>query len=367
MQLNASQLATLLKISAALSSSLDLPVVLQTAVEEAAQALGMSSGSIYTIEGDMLHLGAATPPLLPEFPDTLRKAPIVDHAHIMKAVQSGKPLHVHDIRTEPLTPAERVAVKTRNLVTVVYVPLMANEIAEGVLILSNAGEAAEFPEDHMNLVRTLANQIAMTVMNAQLFESVVKAQEELAAAYDATIAGWSTALEMRDEGTAGHTSRVCELTVKLAARAGIPDSDIPQLRRGAMLHDIGKMVVPDAILHKAASLDDEEWAIMRAHPDRARDFLKDVEHLGAAIDIPYCHHERWDGSGYPQGLVGEQIPLAARVFAVVDVFDALTSDRPYRSAWSASDARLHIREQAGKHFDPNVVDAFEAMMAESDV
>jgi putative nucleotidyltransferase with HDIG domain len=292
----------------------------------------------------------------------LRESPIADHAHIMRAVTSGEPLYVHDIREEPLTRAERVAVKTRNLVTVVYIPLVANDIAEGVLILSSAGKAAEFPEDQMNLVRTLANQIAMTVMNARLFESMVNAQLALVAAYDATIAGWSTALEMRDEGTAGHTRRVTELAAELAARVGIPDSEIPHVRRGALLHDIGKMVVPDAILHKAAELDEDEWAIMHTHPDSGRKFLENVEYLGPAIDIPYCHHERWDGTGYPRGLAGEQIPLAARVFAVVDVLDALTSDRSYRPAWTMAKARLHIREQAGKHFDPKVVDAFEAMM-----
>jgi len=360
------QLAKLLKVSAALSSSLDLPVVLQTSVESATEALGLDSGAIYTIEGETLRLGAATPPLPPGFPDELRLATMADHPHIMKAMETAAPLHVHDIRTEPLTPAESVAVVSRDLVTCVYIPLIANGIPEGVLILSSSEEASEFSEDHMNLTRTLANQIAMTVMNAQLYDRVVAAQNELSAAYDATIAGWSTALEMRDEGTAGHTNRVTDLTVKLAAKVGIPDSDLPHVRRGALLHDIGKMVVPDAILHKPSALDEDEWAIMRAHPDRAREFLANIEYLVPAVDIPYCHHERWDGTGYPRGLAGEQIPLSARVFAIVDVLDALTSNRPYRPAWTMSEARRHIREQAGRHFDPAVVTAFEALLDSGD-
>lgn len=358
----APQLATLVKISAALSSSLDLPVVLQTSVERATEALGLSSGAIYTIEDDWLRLGAATPPLPPDFPDDLRVASIADHPHIGRSLSTGAPLFVHDIRNEPLTPAESVVVASRNLVTCIYIPLIANEVAEGVLILSSADEPVELSEDHMNLTRTLANQIAMTVMNAQLYESVVSAQNALAAAYDATIAGWSTALEMRDEGTAGHTHRVTEFTVRLAAKVGIAESDLPHVRRGALLHDIGKMVVPDAILHKPAALDDDEWAIMRTHPERAREFLENIEYLVPAIDIPYCHHERWDGSGYPRGLAGDEIPLAARVFAVVDVLDALTSNRPYRPAWTMQEAVRHIREQSGKHFDPAVVAEFEKLL-----
>ena len=136
------------------------------------------------------------------------------------------------------------------------------------------------------------------------------------------------------------------------------EDDLVYVRRGALLHDMGKLGIPDAILQKPDKLTDEEWKIMRMHPQFAYDMLSRVEYLKAALDIPYCHHEKWDGSGYPRGLKGEEIPVAARIFAVVDVWDALTSDRPYRPAWSKEDTLAYIREQSDKHFDPQVVELF---------
>ncbi|MBC2724839.1 MAG: HD-GYP domain-containing protein, partial [Desulfosporosinus sp.] len=158
--------------------------------------------------------------------------------------------------------------------------------------------------------------------------------------------------------TKGHSQRVTNLTIKLAQAMNIADEDIGHIMRGAMLHDIGKMGIPDSILRKPGKLTDEEWVIVRKHPKDAYDLLSSIKYLQPAIDIPYCHHERWDGTGYPRGLKGEQIPLSARIFAVVDVWDAITSDRPYRKAWSPEKAKEHIRCQAGKHFDPKVVDYF---------
>ncbi len=357
----AAQLATLLKVSAALSSSLDLAHVLQTAIESAAEVLGLGTGAIYTIDGDDLRLGATTPPLPPDFPDELRCAHLADHPHILETITTGTPLYVRDIRKEPLTDGERMAVDGRGLVTCVYVPLIAKELVEGVFILGSTDTICDFPDDHMDLTRTLASQIAMAVMNAQLYDSVLSAKREVDAAYDATIAGWSNALEMRDAGTAVHTQRVADLTERLARRMGIPESEMQHVRRGALLHDIGKMVVPDAILHKPSALDDAEWIVMRRHAENAKELLSNIEYLAPAADIPHCHHERWDGLGYPQGLAGEDIPIAARIFAVIDVYDALTSERPYRSAWSIDAALQHIRAQSGSHFDPAVVDAFIAM------
>jgi HD-GYP domain-containing protein (c-di-GMP phosphodiesterase class II) len=163
---------------------------------------------------------------------------------------------------------------------------------------------------------------------------------------------------MRDQATHGHAERVTDLTLRLAQRLGLGDGNLADIRRGAFLHDIGKMTVPDSILNKAGPLTEEEWEIMRGHPLRAHALLSRIDYLKGAIDIPYCHHERWDGSGYPQGLRGEDIPLAARVFAVVDVWDALTSDRPYRAAWSEEKAMDYLLEQAGMQFDPIIVAAF---------
>jgi len=185
-----------------------------------------------------------------------------------------------------------------------------------------------------------------------------EANTQLLSAYEATIEGWSHALDLRDQETEGHSQRVTELTLKLAKILGMSDDEIMHIRRGALLHDMGKIGIPDSILHKPAALTDEEWVVMRKHPQFVYDMLYSVEYLRPALNIPYCHHEKWDGTGYPRGLKGEQIPLAARLFAVVDVWDALTSDRPYRPAWSQEDALIFIREQSGSHFDPQVVDLF---------
>jgi putative nucleotidyltransferase with HDIG domain len=171
-------------------------------------------------------------------------------------------------------------------------------------------------------------------------------------------------MDLRDRETEGHTQRVTELTLKLAARLGISPEEQVHLRRGALLHDIGKLGVPDDILLKPGKLTEQEWISMRQHPTYAFNMLLPITYLRPALDIPYCHHEKWDGSGYPRGLKGQQIPLAARLFAVVDVWDAVTSDRPYRSAWSKAEALDYIKEQSGRHFDPGVVRVFLEMIGE---
>jgi len=185
-----------------------------------------------------------------------------------------------------------------------------------------------------------------------------QAHAQLLTAYEATIEGWSHAMDLRDHETEGHSQRVMEVTVKLAQAYGLDDEMIHHIRRGALLHDMGKIGVPDAILHKPDKLTDDEWKIMRKHPQLAYNMLYPIEYLRPALDIPYCHHEKWDGTGYPRQLKNTEIPLAARLFAVVDVWDAVTSDRPYRPAWTQEAAVEYIREQSGKHFDPQVVEAF---------
>ena len=190
------------------------------------------------------------------------------------------------------------------------------------------------------------------------FSTVQKSQQELRNSYNATLEGWVRALDMRDKETEGHTQRVAELTLRLAREMGMGEADLEHVRRGALMHDIGKTGVPDRILLKPDMLDDEELAIMRRHPVYAYEFLSPIPYLRQALDIPYCHHERWDGTGYPRGLKGEQIPLSARIFAVADVYDALRSDRPYRKAWPAEKVREHIAANSGKHFDPHVVSMF---------
>lgn len=194
--------------------------------------------------------------------------------------------------------------------------------------------------------------------NARLLGAVLKANEELRDAYDATIEGWTRALDLRDRETEGHTLRVVEATVILAKAIGIHGTELTALRRGALMHDIGKLGVPDAILLKPGPLTDHEWSIMRRHPIYAHEMLSSISYLRDALDIPYAHHERWDGTGYPRGLKGTEIPLAARLFAVVDIWDALRFDRPYRAAWPEEQVREHIRSLAGTHLDPDLVRAF---------
>jgi PAS domain S-box-containing protein/putative nucleotidyltransferase with HDIG domain len=193
-------------------------------------------------------------------------------------------------------------------------------------------------------------------------EVIRQTAEELRIAYDATIEGWSQAMDLRDRETEGHTQRVTAITLKLAREIGLPEEEMIHIRRGTLLHDIGKLGVPDAILHKPGSLTEDEWLVMKKHPEYAYRMLNKVNYLLPAIDIPYCHHERWDGSGYPRGLKGEEIPIAARIFAVIDVWDALTSDRPYRLAWPKEKAYHYILDQSGKHFDPHILEYFIRFM-----
>lgn len=213
-------------------------------------------------------------------------------------------------------------------------------------------------EEWLEFLDALARLAAIAIDNAALFDDLQRSNSELILAYDTTIEGWSRALDLRDRETEGHTIRVTETVVSLARAMGLPESELVQIRRGALLHDIGKMGIPDSILLKPGPLSDEEWIIMRCHPIYAYELLSPIGYLRGALDIPYCHHEKWDGSGYPRGLKGEQIPLSARIFSVVDVSDALRSNRPYRAGWPEEKIREHIHQGSGVHFDPHVVQAF---------
>ncbi len=237
------------------------------------------------------------------------------------------------------------------------VPLIAKGEVKGVMEVYRRSSFTP-GDEWFDFLETLAGQAAITIDNTQMFDNVQRANMELAIAYEATIEGWSHALDLRDKETEGHTQRVTEITMSLAKAMGIKDNELQHVRRGALLHDIGKMGVSDQILLKKGKLTKKEWEVMRAHPTLAFQMLQPIAYLRQALDIPYCHHEKWDGTGYPRGLKGEQIPLVARIFAVVDVWDALTSSRPYRKAWTKKKALAYIREQRGKHFDPHIVDMF---------
>ena len=246
------------------------------------------------------------------------------------------------------------------------IPLIADSKLIGVLEILNRSQLTP-NANWLRFLEIAAARAAVAINTIQLYDDIQDSHEELLEAYELTIEGWSKAMDLRDKETENHTRRVTEMTLRLVEHFGIHEEQLVHIRRGALLHDIGKLGVPDQILLKPGALTAEEWKIMRRHPELAYEMLKPIEYLRPALDIPYCHHEDWDGGGYPRGLKGEEIPLAARIFAVVDVFDALTSDRPYRAAWSVPKALEHIREQAGKRFDPRVVDVFIEMHSAKEI
>ncbi|MEP7136457.1 MAG: HD domain-containing phosphohydrolase [Chloroflexota bacterium] len=281
-----------------------------------------------------------------------------------RAAQQRQIVHVHDLRSDPQTLINAPSLAKEGFVSYYAAPLISQGKAKGVLEIFH--RSLLDPDDEwLDFLETLAGQAAIAIESTTLFEDLKHTNDELTNAYDATIEGWSHALDLRDKETEGHTQRVAELTGKLAQAFGLSNEELIYIRWGALLHDIGKMGVPDQILLKEGPLTEAEWVIMRQHPVYAHEMLRSIQYLRSALDIPYCHHEKWDGTGYPQGLKGTEIPLSARIFAIVDVWDAVISDRPYRRAWSREKALTHIQEGAGKHFDPDVVTAFVKLITQN--
>ena len=237
------------------------------------------------------------------------------------------------------------------------VPLISKNKIRGVLEVFHR-RPFQGSIEWVDFMMALAGQAAIAVDNANMLEQLQGANMELVQAYNATIAGWSRALELRDQETEGHSQKVTELTIRMARVLSVPEEEMIHLQRGALLHDIGKMGIPDAILLKPGPLTETEWKTMQMHPRYAYELLSGIPFLQKALEIPFAHHEKWDGHGYPRGLKGEEIPLAARIFAIVDVWDALRSDRPYHKAWSDKDALAYIKEQSGKMFDPRIAEVF---------
>jgi HD-GYP domain-containing protein (c-di-GMP phosphodiesterase class II) len=246
---------------------------------------------------------------------------------------------------------------TEGFASYLAVPLIARGETMGVMEVFQRSRKVIKPE-WMEFLQAIAYQGAIALDNSFLFNNLQRSNTDLSIAYDRTIEGWSNALGMRDKETKGHSQRVADLTIRIAEEFNIKDEQLIHIRRGALLHDIGKMSVSDSILLKPGELTDEEKIIMKRHPKHARDLLYPIEHLRPAIDIPFCHHEKWDGTGYPRGLKGEEIPLSARIFSVLDVSDALSSDRSYRSAWSEEKVADYIKSESGSRFDPRIVEVF---------
>jgi len=282
-----------------------------------------------------------------------------------QVVATHQPVKILDMRaeigklTDSLSP--EILLDQEDFKTFYGIPLKAKGQLLGVLEIFHR-ERVEYDDTAMDFLLALADQTAIAISQAKLFDEMQKANRALTVAYDETIEGWALALEMRDNETQGHSWRVTELVVELGRQMGVSGADLDRLRRGAILHDIGKMGVPDSILHKPGKLTPDEWEIMKKHPVYGYQMLSNIDFLRDSLDIPLYHHERWDGTGYPEGLKGEEIPLPARIFAIIDVWDAVTNDRPYHAAWSHEEALAHVYEQDGKHFDPQVVKSFLAIL-----
>jgi HD-GYP domain-containing protein (c-di-GMP phosphodiesterase class II) len=239
----------------------------------------------------------------------------------------------------------------------VIVPLVARGKVLGLLGLISP-QANRFTAEDASMLALMGSTAATAMENADLYQGLQHSNWELLEAYEQTLEGWSKALDLRDRETENHTQRVTNMTIQLGHELGLSTERLVHIRRGAMLHDIGKLGVQDKILLKNGPLTDEEWDEMRRHPGHAYDMLAPIAYLRSALNIPFCHHEKWDGSGYPRGLKGEEIPVEARIFAIIDVYDALTNHRPYRPAWPRSQAVQYIRDQSGRHFDPDLVQVF---------
>ncbi|MFZ1043319.1 MAG: HD domain-containing phosphohydrolase [Anaerolineales bacterium] len=284
------------------------------------------------------------------------------------AALQRKTIHVSNLQHKKRDELRSSFFYKESFISYFGIPLIAKGQVCGVLEIFHRTQLDPDPDpDWLNFMETLAGQAAIAIENATLFRELQRSNIELTRAYDATIDGWSRALELRDRETEGHTQRVTKATLLLARRMNFDETELVHVRRGAILHDIGKMAIPDSILLKSTDLTDSERAVIQQHPRYAYDMLSPIPYLRQALDIPFYHHEKWDGTGYPHGLKGEQIPLSARLFSVVDVFDAITSDRPYRPAWSTEKALDYILDQSGKYFDPNVVVEFMKIVNEGQI
>ena len=250
-------------------------------------------------------------------------------------------------------------VASANFLVILVGVHLANRITKPLLQLVQASMSVSKGNLDVQVQSDTNDEISiLTESFNAMVASLSQSQKDLINAYDSTLEGWAKALELRDKETEGHSERVTDLTVKIAETVGIQGEALINVRRGALLHDIGKMGTPDAILHKNGPLDERERQIIQQHPQHAYDMLKHIDYLQAALEIPYCHHEKWDGTGYPRGLKGEGIPLSARLFAIVDVYDALINDRPYRKALPPNEAIAYLKSQSGSHFDPDALEAF---------
>ena len=353
-------IAALHQIDMAIMSTPDMSVTLGLVLEQVRAQLGVDAAAVLTCDPDTEDMTyAAGSGLRCSLYDYAGQTVGVGPAG--RAARQRSAVQLSNLSWTPEIFAGNPVLASENFAAYWAVPLIAKGELKGVLEVFHR---SPLPPDDGWLERLdiLAGQAAIAIDSATMFQDIQRSHHELMEAYEATIEGWGRALDLRDQETEGHSRRVTDLAERLARALGLSEGELVPIRRGALLHDIGKMGVPDRILLKTDDLTPTEWRVMRRHPQDAYDMLSPIAFLRPALDIPYCHHEKWDGSGYPRGLHGEEIPLAARLFAIVDVWDALSSDRPYRARWSEARVLDHIRSLSGTHFDPHVVAVFLELM-----
>ena len=355
LKLKQSQLRALMSVGQVINSSLGLRRVLEEVMDSLISLMRAERGFLMLRESDgELSVRIARGIAHVNLDEDAFK---VSRTVVRKVVETNAPVLTTNAQADPRFDAQ-MSVAAYQLRSILCVPLKLKNELIGVLYVDNRAHAGIFKENDLDLISAFADQAAVAIDSARLFEELQESHRELERAYQATLEGWVRALDLRDKETEGHTQRVTILTHRLARSMGVSDADLVHITRGALLHDIGKMAIPDGILLKPGQLTEEERLLIQKHPVYAYEMLSPIDFLVPALDIPYCHHERWDGTGYPRGLKGEEIPFAARIFPIIDVWDALTSDRPYRKAMPQDEVRQIVRADSGKHFDPKVVEAF---------
>lgn len=358
-------LSTLHSIDMVITSSLDLKVTMKLFLEQVIPQLGVDAAVVLLFDShtQFLEYGVGC-----GFRATgIQKS----HERLGEGSAGVSALERRVVHIPKLAEAENEFVRApliedENFVSYYAVPLVAKGQVKGVLEIFHSNYF-EPEQEWLEFLDALAVQAAIAIDSATLFNDLQTSNTELILAYDTTIEGWSKALELRDQETEGHTQRVTDMTMKVARKLGISEDEMVHVRRGALLHDIGKMAIPDSILMKPGPFTEEEQEVMQKHPKYAFEMLSPIAYLRPALDIPYCHHEKWDGTGYPRGLKGEQIPLAARIFALADTWDALISERRYHEAWSREKVFEHFQSRADSHFDPQLVDIFLELNREETV
>ena len=354
------QLAALRSIDMAIISIADIHVSLKMVLKEAIQQLRVDAACVLLLNSVSQTLEYTEGLGFQKAIGAMQSVDLGEGFAGLAALER-RTVSATNIVESPLKFRQKPLLEDENFISIYAVPLIIKGQVRGVLEIFSRSILTP-DQAWLNFLETLAGQTAIAIDNATLFEGLQKSNFELMQAYDTTLQGWSHAMDLRDRETEGHTLRVTETTVQLARAAGMSEEELVHVRRGALLHDIGKMGVPDAILLKPGKLTDEEWVEMRKHPQYAHEMLAPIAYLKPALDIPYCHHEKWDGTGYPRGLKGEQIPLAARLFAVVDIWDALRSDRPYRKGWNDGKVYEYLKSLSGTHLDPKAVELFFKVM-----